>query len=78
MKNFQLDEAEDYKEPRFGTRLLEILELLSLPVPVFKGSLLKKFHKEDCWGVKVLQPGCDDPKTEAIELHQLISEHCRT
>jgi len=67
MKSFLLDEAEDYKEPLLGTRLLEILELLSLPIPVIKGSLLKKFHKEDCWGVKVHQPGRDDPKTEAIE-----------
>ena len=67
MKSFLLDEAGDYKEPRFGTRLLEVLEVLSLPIPVIKGSLLKKFHKEGCWGVKVLQPGHDDPKTEAIE-----------
>ena len=67
MKSFLLDEVEDYKEPRFGTRLLEILDVLARPIPVIKGSLLKKSHKEGCWGVKVLQPGRDDTKTEAIE-----------
>ena len=54
MKSFILNEAEDYKEPRFGTRLLEILDVLALPILVIKGSLLKKFHKEGCWGIKVL------------------------
>ena len=53
--NFNTD--EDFKDTRFGGYLLEIVELLALPIPSIKAVQLKRFHKEGVWCVKLHHPG---------------------
>jgi hypothetical protein len=74
MTSFNYTTAEDFKDIRFGACLLNIVEELKLPVPLIKGSLLKRFNKEGCWGVKAVQHGCDtEPKTDDIVIN-LVSD----
>src|SRR5664279_792114 len=69
MKSFDFNTAEDFKNTPFGRYLLEIVELLALPTPSIKGGQLKKFNKEGCWGVRLLQPGREtEPKNEDIKI----------
>ncbi|XP_071684730.1 uncharacterized protein [Lolium perenne] len=74
MTSFDYTTAEDFKDIRFGACLLDIVEELKLPVPLIKGSLLKRFNNEGCWGVKAVQHGRDtEPKTNDIVIN-LVSD----
>ena len=42
---------------RFGSILFDILKHLKLPTPRIKGCILKKFKREDLWGISICQQG---------------------
>ena len=64
--------AEDFKDTRFGSYLLELVELLALPTPSIKATQLKKFNKEGLWGIRLLQLGREtEPKTEDIKIKSI-------
>ena len=60
MLGFNYTTAEDFENTRFSIYLLALLQRLGLPVPRIKGFILKKFHKEGCWGIKAIQPGREE------------------
>jgi hypothetical protein len=65
MTSFHFTTAEDYEDTRFGCYLLDIVEKIGLPLPQIKGFILKRFHKEGCWGIKATQPGRgEEPQIE--------------
>jgi hypothetical protein len=46
MKNFSFTTAKDFKRTFFGTRLRDIINIPTLPIPKIEGSKLKKLKKE--------------------------------
>src|SRR3954463_2286190 len=67
MPNVTISTAKEFKETRFGTRLIELTSVLNLPLPSIMMLPLTKFEMKDLWGFKVTQPGRQtEPATEAI------------
>jgi hypothetical protein len=67
MPNFVYSTAEDFKGTRFGTRILELVQVLALPIPTIQGLQLRKFQRKDLWGFRVTQPGREtEPQTGEI------------
>ena len=74
MESFSFSTTEDFKDTCFGTRLLDIIEMLALPVPTIKGSQMRKFLKEGLWAIRVFQPGRESPTTEDIKFKLVYSD----
>ena len=57
MMRFEFTCEEDYPETRFGVIMFDMLKHLQLPTPIIKGCILKKFKRQDTWGIRVVQNG---------------------
>jgi hypothetical protein len=67
MPSFVFSTSEEFNGTRFGSRIVQLVSVLGLPLPCIKGLQLKKFERKDLWGFKVSQPGLQsEPPIEEI------------
>ena len=60
----------------YGFYLLDLADLLGLPLPSIRAIQLMKYERKDLWGFKVVQPGREShPPTERISFNRLHDDH---
>ena len=72
MSSVTYSTSEDFTVTRYGIYLLDLSDLLGLPLPNIWAIQLRKYERKDLWGFKVVQPGHEShPPTEHISFNIL-------